>query len=376
YHLKITSRTLNGTRASDVGTDTVSVFAMKGDSVTLHTNITINQRERFKWYFIDDLIAQINGDQRYICTDVKCNKEDERFRDRLKLKLDHQTGSLTITNTRTTDSGLYKLQIKSSRNHYSVTSFLSVDADNISVSVVEGDSVTLLTDVKISQQERMKWYMNDIRIAQIIDSQRKICTDVQCDERFRGRLQLDHQTGALTIMNIRTTDSGLYQLLISSSSSIEEKFNVSVHGVSADERNQMKRTSVKEGGSVTLDPGVIKNPNDVMMWYFNGTLMNEIDGDPIKICEDVQCTERFRDRLKLDHQTGSLTITNTRTTDSGLYQLEISSHQCHGRCTVTRRTSSHRTDSHFIGFLSDQCVTPVISIIFKLCCSFLSLYLL
>ncbi|XP_016109899.1 uncharacterized protein [Sinocyclocheilus grahami] len=219
--------------------------------------------------------------------------------------------------------------------------FLGMDADNVSVSVVEGDSVTLLTNVNISQQERMKWYMNDIRIAQIIDSQRKICTDVQCEERFRGRLQLDHRTGSLTITDIRTTDSGLYQLLIISSSSIEEEFNVSVHGVSADERNQTKRTSVKEGGSVTLDPGVIKNPNDVMMWYFIGTLRNEIDGDPIKICEDVQCDERFRDRLKLDHQTGSLTITDTRTTDSGLYQLEISSHQCHGRCTVTSMENFH-----------------------------------
>ncbi|KAL0161068.1 hypothetical protein M9458_044793, partial [Cirrhinus mrigala] len=35
---------------------------------------------------------------------------------------------------------------------------------------------------------------------------------------------------------------------------------------------------------------------------------------------------RFRNRLKLD-QTGSLTITNSRTTDSGLYQLSIVSRE-------------------------------------------------
>ncbi len=90
----------------------------------------------------------------------------------------------------------------------------------------------------------------------------------------------------------------------------------------------MKRKSVKEGESVTLDPGEIKNLNDVMTWYFNDTLIDKITGDPIKTCTDVQCnegTERFRDRLKLDNQTGSLTITNTRITDSGLYSLQINS---------------------------------------------------
>ncbi|XDV24076.1 hypothetical protein PO909_028352, partial [Leuciscus waleckii] len=87
----------------------------------------------------------------------------------------------------------------------------------------------------------------------------------------------------------------------------------------------MKRKSVNEGESVTLDPGVINNPNDLMMWYSDDTLLAEITGDQSKICTDVQCKERFRDRLKLDHQTGSLTITNTRNTDSGEYKLQINS---------------------------------------------------
>ncbi|KAK2906675.1 hypothetical protein Q8A67_005660 [Cirrhinus molitorella] len=123
-----------------------------------------------------------------------------------------------------------------------------------------------------------------------------------------------------------TTDSGVYQLKIFSSNSISEKtFSVSVNGVSAAEREKMKRKSVKEGESVTLDPGVIKQANHVMTWYFNDTLIAEITGDPNKTCTDLHCHERFRDRLKLDHQTGSLTIRNIRITDSGVYELKISS---------------------------------------------------
>ncbi len=97
---------------SDVYSDRVSVSAIEGDSVTLHTGVETKQQEDIKWYFSSKRIAQISGDLSFTCTDVQCNTGTERFRDRLKL--DHQTGSLTITNTRTTDSGEYTLKIISS----------------------------------------------------------------------------------------------------------------------------------------------------------------------------------------------------------------------------------------------------------------------
>ncbi|XP_051763396.1 uncharacterized protein LOC127519818 isoform X2 [Ctenopharyngodon idella] len=218
----------------------------------------------------------------------------------------------------------------------------------VEVSVKEGDSVTLHTGVQTNQQDDIKWYFNNTRIAQIIGDLSESCTDVQCNEgtkRFRDRLKLDHQTGSLTITNTRNTDSGEYKLQIISSRIREKIFNVTVRGVSAVERDEVK--TVKEGESVTLDPGVIKNPFD-LMWYFNDILIAEITGDQSKICTDDQCEERFRDRLKLDHQTGSLTIITTRNTDSGEYQVLITSSNIphrHLSISSIRRFSVTVTDS-------------------------------
>ncbi|XP_016115893.1 contactin-3-like [Sinocyclocheilus grahami] len=302
----------------------VPVSMKTGDLVTLHTGVKTNPQEKIRWYFNDILIAEITGNLSKICTNVRCK---ERFKDRLKLD---EFGSLAIMNTRTEDAGVYKLKISGSLVKIFSVSVTSYSVGLGKVSVKEGDSVTLHTDVETNQQKEIIWRFNDILIAEITGDLRYICTDVQCNEdteRFRDRLKLDHQTGSLTITNITITDSGLFKLEINSSSSIiQRNVSVTVTGVSAAERDQMKRKSVKEGEYVTLDTHVINKP-DNLMWHFDETPIAVITGDQ-SICTDVQCEdaeERFRDRLKLDHQTGSLTITNTRTTDSGLYQLQITS---------------------------------------------------
>ncbi|XP_016107371.1 uncharacterized protein [Sinocyclocheilus grahami] len=336
----IKSFIVNVTGVSSADKDGGSVSVKEGDSVTLQTGFKTDKPEKIMWYFDGFQIAAITGDLRYICTDVQCNKGSDRFRERLKL--DHQTGSLSIMNIRNTDSGLYQLKIISksgriSRKIFSVAvyGFSGVGSDGVSAFVMEEDSVTLHTDVKTNQQKGVRWFNNDSLIAEITGDLSHFCTDVQCNEgteRFRDRLQLDNQTGSLTITNITTTDYGLYELEIISSilntdhqRKVSEKtFRVAPHGVFAAQRDEMKRKSVKEGESVTLDTRVIKNPN-VIKWYFSHTLITQITGDQSKICTDDECDGRFRDRLQLDNQTGSLTITNTRSTDSGLYKLQINS---------------------------------------------------
>ncbi|XP_058618009.1 carcinoembryonic antigen-related cell adhesion molecule 1-like isoform X2 [Onychostoma macrolepis] len=219
-----------------------------------------------------------------------------------------------------------------------------VFTDSVSVSIKEGDSVTLNTDVQTNQQEEIRWHFNDNLIAKINGYISYICTDVQCNEdseRFRDRLKLDNQTGSLTITNVTTSDSGEYKVMIFSNG--EKIFSVSVTGFPASEL-----VKKREGESVTLHPDEIKNPNYVMRWYFNDTVITEITRDQSKICTDIQYnegTERFRDRLQLDHQTGSLTITDTRTTDSGDYKLQIISRNSSFSITRMNIFSVSVTDS-------------------------------
>ncbi len=95
-------------------TDAVeSVSVTEGESVSLNSGLTeIQTRDVITWTFgySETRIATINREDGIVSTS---DGPDGRFRDRLKL--DHQTGSLTITNTRTTDSGLYTVNIKGAK---------------------------------------------------------------------------------------------------------------------------------------------------------------------------------------------------------------------------------------------------------------------
>ncbi|CAM4659185.1 unnamed protein product [Leuciscus chuanchicus] len=96
-----------------------------------------------------------------------------------------------------------------------------------SVSVMEGDSVTLNPDLTdIQRDEQIEWRFENIRIATVIMNNPKYYDN---DERFRDRLKLD-QTGSLTISDIRTTDSGLYKLsTIIRSKEFIKRFKVTVN---------------------------------------------------------------------------------------------------------------------------------------------------
>ncbi|XDV23729.1 hypothetical protein PO909_028176, partial [Leuciscus waleckii] len=91
-----------------------SLSVMEGNSVTLNTDDTeIREDEDIRWTFGDEnsLLAKIKKKKQITSTYYGT---DERFRDRLKL--DNQTGSLTITNTTTEHTGVYQLLIIRAEN--------------------------------------------------------------------------------------------------------------------------------------------------------------------------------------------------------------------------------------------------------------------
>ncbi|XP_026054532.1 uncharacterized protein LOC113040397 [Carassius auratus] len=103
----------------------------EGDSVTLYSGLTeIMDDDLILWKFGSEniLIAKINVMTSRIT--VYDDVLDGRFRDRLKL--DHQTGSLIISNTRTEHTGLYQLQSNSVRKRFSLTVYARLPVPDIS----------------------------------------------------------------------------------------------------------------------------------------------------------------------------------------------------------------------------------------------------
>ncbi|XP_050951607.1 uncharacterized protein LOC127154232 isoform X2 [Labeo rohita] len=348
------------------GEDEVKTLSvMEGDSVTLNPDPTkMKGFFQMVWRFGDNGPSIAEIDESKISY-----KEDERFKNRLQL---NQTGSLTIKNIRTKHSQLYKAEIDRNEGQLYMKFIVTVnepplvidagEAETKSVSVKEGYSVTLQTDItELQGDELIVWRFGDEGklIAKSDIEAKSPPLYENTDERFRDRLQLNDQTGSLTIKNMRNTDSGLYRVKISSSKQmINKKFIVTVigtglspgavagivvllvlaaaaaavfgvfyyrHKISELERQKMKTITDVEGSDVTLHTGIEINKDVRLLWLFEDT--NSLIADIKGGTEDIFIYDigRFRDRLKLDKKTGDLTITNTTTYHTGLYKLKINS---------------------------------------------------
>ncbi|XP_051762593.1 uncharacterized protein LOC127519138 isoform X1 [Ctenopharyngodon idella] len=283
----------------------------EGDAVTLNSYFIMMDDNVIQWRFGKEntLIAEINvtADRIAVYDDVL----DGRFRDRLKL--DKQTGSLTITDITTENLGDYTLEINGVRKE---NFHVNMPVSMTPVFVLKGDSVTLNSDLtEMKRYDWIQWRFENTIIAQINKEFDRIAVyDDVLGGRFRDRLKLDNQTGSLTITNTTDEHTGLYER--------KTKFWTTEFFLVV-----FNEISVKEGDSVTLNSDLTEMKHyDWIRWRFKNektviAVINKRFGR-IAVYDDV-FDGRFRDRLKLDKQTGSLTITDTRTEHTGVYKLQM-----------------------------------------------------
>ncbi|NP_001107957.1 uncharacterized protein LOC100007836 [Danio rerio] len=95
---------------------------------------------------------------------------------------------------------------------------------------MEGESVTLQTDVNVQRDDLILWMFNvnnaDTRIAEIHRQSIYIYNKTVI---FVDRVKMDSQTGSLTIRDIRTEHSGLYKLTIIQEKTTYRTFSVAVY---------------------------------------------------------------------------------------------------------------------------------------------------
>ncbi|XP_067272674.1 uncharacterized protein [Pseudorasbora parva] len=310
------------------------VSVMEGDSVTLNTRLTEIKDDEIQWRFGFTVIAEINHFKVHEDSTLDCIDFHQEGRGpagtfsgsclefgpaNSHLILRPQPGYVPMIPTTPFRDQLLNLQLPLEEADPALSLLCPV------LSVTEGDLVTLGSDfTEMKDGDQIWWRFGDKdTVIALINKRPESFTvyDDVPDGRFRDRLKLDNQTGSLTITNITIKHAGLYQLQIKkywASSYI----SLSVYG----------ELNIMEGDSVTLESGLTEvKDGDRIRWRFGYkgkkfTVIAAINvtADSFTVYDDV-LDGRFRDRLKLDNQTGSLTITNITIKHTGLYQLQINS---------------------------------------------------
>ncbi|XP_016420337.1 uncharacterized protein LOC107749705, partial [Sinocyclocheilus rhinocerous] len=172
-----------------------------------------------------------------------------------------------------------------------------------SVSVMEGDSVTLHTDVtQIHENDDIQWKFGaeNTLIAEISRDAGIFSTYDGPDERFRDRLKLDHQTGSLTITNTTTEHMGLYKLEISGVKLSSKKFNVSVCArlpvpVISRDSSQCSSSSSSSSSYCSLVCSVLNVSHVTLSWYKGNSLLSSISVSDLSISLSLPLEVEYQD---------------------------------------------------------------------------------
>uniref|UniRef100_A0A9J7XBY9 Ig-like domain-containing protein n=1 Tax=Cyprinus carpio carpio TaxID=630221 RepID=A0A9J7XBY9_CYPCA len=171
-----------------------------------------------------------------------------------------------------------------------------------SLSVMEGDSVTLNTDVNVQRDDQILWMFKvNNSFTRIAEIHRQKIYIGDSTVAFRKRVQMDRQTGSMTIRNIRTEHSGLYKLQIIKDEVTSKSFSVAVYAplpipiitrdtsnCSSSERSSVSRCvllcSVSNVSRVTLS------------WYKGNSLLSSISVSDLSISLSLPLEVEYQDK--------------------------------------------------------------------------------
>uniref|UniRef100_A0A8C1KXR6 Ig-like domain-containing protein n=1 Tax=Cyprinus carpio TaxID=7962 RepID=A0A8C1KXR6_CYPCA len=372
------------------GADVKSV--MEGDSVTLHTDLTdLRGYELILWIFGpgSTRIAQINNvvNKISIYNDVLNGK----FRDRLQL--DERTGSLTITNSSTEDSGLYELQIIGGKDvppkKFSVivsaplpVPVISRNSSQCSSSSSSSSSssqqnCSLVCSVLNVGHVTLSWYKGNSLLSSISVSDLSISLSLPLEVEYQDKNTyscvlnnpISNQTQHLDITQLCHTCSapGLSAAHVALVCACALAVAAVLCGIYYYcQRKTPKQAAEGEGELIKLNKETSTQKEDLQNSVFlkegEVTLVHMSEGRSVKLHTDLTETqdtdiiwwkfvdskehncakfviiarlnktsdeeylcnlEMFKDKLKLDHSTGSLTISSITPEHYGHYNLQI-----------------------------------------------------
>ncbi|XDV23635.1 hypothetical protein PO909_028128 [Leuciscus waleckii] len=197
-----------------------------------------------------------------------------------------------------------------------------------SVSVMEGDSVTLNTDVtEIRKDEDILWTFGakTSLIAEISRAAGIFSTYNGTDGRFRDRLKLDDQTGSLTITNITTEHAGVYQLQITGAKLTSKSFSVSVYAPLGTP-NITRDCSSSSSSSCSLVCSSVLNVCDATLsWYKGISVLSSISVCDLSISLSLPLEVEYQDK-----NTYSCVLNNPISNQTTHLDINTLCHTCAG----------------------------------------------
>uniref|UniRef100_A0A8C1MMI4 Ig-like domain-containing protein n=1 Tax=Cyprinus carpio TaxID=7962 RepID=A0A8C1MMI4_CYPCA len=183
-----------------------------------------------------------------------------------------------------------------------------VYSDETVISVMEGDSVTLNTDVtELQRDDQILWSFrlnsSETRIGEIYKQIVSIYDNKENNERFRDRLKIDEQTGSLTITNINKLHSGLYKLQIISGVIKHISFSIAVYGILPVPdiiRDSSQNVSSSSSGSSVSRCSLLCSAVNVsavtLSWYKGNSLLSSISVSDLSISLSLPLEVEYQEK--------------------------------------------------------------------------------